>query len=99
MSEFSNSDMHNNSEDLNKHLFIETYGCQMNEHDSETIAGMLQEKGCSEVPDRRDSDITIINTCSIRENADNRFIGTLGQQKKRKEREKGNRETHQAKKK
>ena len=46
---------------------IITFGCQMNEHDSETIAGMLQEKGCSEAFDRKDSDITIINTCSIRE--------------------------------
>ena len=64
---------------------IITFGCQMNEHDSETIAGMLQEKGCSEVEDRRDSDITIINTCSIRENADKRFFGTLGQLKKIKE--------------
>lgn len=57
----------------------------MNEHDSETIAGMLQEKGCSEVLNKEDSDITIINTCSIRENADKRFFGTLGQLKKIKE--------------
>lgn len=64
---------------------IITFGCQMNEHDSETIAGMLQEKGCSEVLDKKDSDITIINTCSIRENADKRFFGTLGQLKKIKE--------------
>lgn len=64
---------------------IITFGCQMNEHDSETISGMLQEKGCIEVDDRRDSDITVINTCSIRENADKRFFGTLGQLKKLKE--------------
>lgn len=64
---------------------IITFGCQMNEHDSETIAGMLQEKGCTAVEDRRDSDITVINTCSIRENADKRFFGTLGQLKKIKE--------------
>lgn len=64
---------------------IITFGCQMNEHDSETIAGMLQEKGCTEVLDKKDSDITIINTCSIRENADKRFFGTLGQLKKIKE--------------
>lgn len=64
---------------------IITFGCQMNEHDSEMIAGMLQEKGCSEVLDKKDSDITIINTCSIRENADKRFFGTLGQLKKIKE--------------
>ena len=57
----------------------------MNEHDSETIAGMLQEKGCVETMSRDDSDITIINTCSVRENADKRFFGTLGQLKKLKE--------------
>lgn len=64
---------------------IITFGCQMNEHDSETIAGMLQEKGCIETLSKEDSDITIINTCSIRENADKRFFGTLGQLKKIKE--------------
>ena len=64
---------------------IITFGCQMNEHDSETISGMLQEKGCVEVLSKEDSDITVINTCSIRENADKRFFGTLGQLKKIKE--------------
>ncbi|MDO4486917.1 MAG: tRNA (N6-isopentenyl adenosine(37)-C2)-methylthiotransferase MiaB [Bacillota bacterium] len=63
---------------------IITFGCQMNEHDSETISGMLREKGCIEVPTKEESDITIINTCSIRENADKRFFGTLGQLKKLK---------------
>ena len=57
----------------------------MNEHDSETIAGMLRDEGCTPVPDKEDSDITIINTCSVRENADKRFFGTLGQLKKIKE--------------
>ena len=64
---------------------IITFGCQMNEHDSETIAGMLQERGCTEVLSPKDSDITVINTCSIRDNADKRFFGTLGQLKKNKE--------------
>lgn len=64
---------------------IITFGCQMNEHDSETISGMLQEMGCRETLSKDDSDITIINTCSIRENADKRFFGTLGQLKKLKE--------------
>lgn len=57
----------------------------MNEHDSETISGMLQQRGYIEVPEKNESDITIINTCSIRENADKRFFGTLGQLKKIKE--------------
>ena len=64
---------------------IITFGCQMNEHDSETIAGMLQEEGCEPVLTKEESDITIINTCSVRENADKRFYGTLGQLKKLKE--------------
>ena len=64
---------------------IITFGCQMNEHDSETIAGMLQEEGCVPVLTKEESDITIINTCSVRENADKRFFGTLGQLKKIKE--------------
>ena len=63
---------------------IITFGCQMNEHDSETIAGMLEEEGCRQVLTKEESDITIINTCSIRENADKRFFGTLGQLKKLK---------------
>ena len=54
----------------------------MNEHDSETISGMLQQRGYTQIPDRETSDIAIINTCSVRENADKRFFGTLGQLKK-----------------
>ena len=64
---------------------IITFGCQMNEHDSETISGMLSEEGCVEVENKEDADITVINTCSIREHADKRFFGTLGQLKKIKE--------------
>lgn len=63
---------------------IITYGCQMNEHDSENIAGLLEAMGYSKSDDPFDSDITIINTCSVRENADKRFFGTLGQFKKSK---------------
>ena len=61
---------------------IQTFGCQMNERDSETIAGMLREMGCREEAIRDDADIVIINTCSVREHADERFFGTLGQLKK-----------------
>ena len=56
----------------------------MNEHDSETMAGMLIEKGYEPAKERKDANIVIFNTCSIRENADKRFFGTLGQLKKRK---------------
>lgn len=57
----------------------------MNERDSETLAGMLTEMGYSEEPVRNQADIVIINTCSVREHADERFFGTLGQLKKIKE--------------
>lgn len=60
---------------------ITTFGCQMNEHDSETIAGMLSEMGFTESFERDTADVVIINTCSVRENADKRFFGTLGQLK------------------
>lgn len=56
----------------------------MNQHDSEVIAGMLCEKGFAQVAERKDADVAIINTCSVRDNADKRFFGTLGQLKKRK---------------
>lgn len=69
----------------NKSYNITTFGCQMNEHDSETLAGMMEELGYVEKPNRKEVDIAIINTCSVRENADKRFFGTLGQLKKVKE--------------
>ncbi len=57
----------------------------MNEHDSEIISGMLTDLGCKQSDTRKNADIVVINTCSIRENADKRFFGTLGQLKKIKE--------------
>ena len=61
---------------------ITTFGCQMNEHDSEKLAGMLGELGYSESQIRNDSHVIIINTCSVREHADEKFFGFLGQLKK-----------------
>jgi len=60
----------------------------MNEHDSEIMAGLLIEKGYEQAKDRDSANIVIFNTCSIRENADKRFFGTLGQLKRRKIKEK-----------
>ena len=65
-----------------------TFGCQMNEHDSEIMAGLLKENGYRQAASRDEANIVIFNTCSIRENADKRFFGTLGQLKHRKEAEK-----------
>ena len=65
-----------------KKYHIITYGCQMNEHDSENIAGLLEAMGYEHADDPYKADVTVINTCSVRENADKRFFGTLGQFKK-----------------
>ena len=67
-----------------KKFNITTFGCQMNEHDSEIMSGLLIERGYEPVDNREDADIVIFNTCSIRENADKRFFGNLGTLKKRK---------------
>ena len=62
----------------------------MNEHDSEIMAGLLLEKGYEKAKSRDEANIVIFNTCSIRENADKRFFGTVGTLKKRKEAEREN---------
>ena len=64
---------------------ITTFGCQMNEHDSEKLAGMLVEMGYWECDQKQAADVVILNTCSVREHADERFFGILGQLKKLKE--------------
>jgi tRNA-2-methylthio-N6-dimethylallyladenosine synthase len=66
--------------------FVRTFGCQMNEHDSERIAGMFEADGMHAVDDYRSADVVFINTCTIRENADNRLYGNLGQLKQLKDR-------------
>jgi tRNA-2-methylthio-N6-dimethylallyladenosine synthase len=63
---------------------LTTFGCQMNEHDSERMKGMLESLGYEESPDRDGSDLILFNTCSIRESADNRLIGNLGEAKRLK---------------
>ena len=66
--------------------FIRTFGCQMNEHDSEKIAGLLEEDGMQRAGAASDADVVVINTCTIRENADQRLYGYLGSLKAEKER-------------
>jgi tRNA-2-methylthio-N6-dimethylallyladenosine synthase len=61
---------------------ITTFGCQMNEHDSERMKGMLESLGYGEVAAREDADLILFNTCSIREKADDRFIAHLGEAKR-----------------
>ena len=68
-----------------KTFFLKTYGCQMNEHDSENIEALLIELGFSKVDDYEEADLVLLNTCSIRENAHNKAFGMLGRLKHLKE--------------
>jgi tRNA-2-methylthio-N6-dimethylallyladenosine synthase len=63
---------------------VTTFGCQMNEHDSERMKGMLDSLGYREVAERSAADLILFNTCSIRESADNRFVAHLGEAKRLK---------------
>ena len=69
----------------NKTYFVKTYGCQMNEHDSENIRAILEDLGFRPSDDIYDSDLVILNTCAIRENAHNKVFGLLGRIKHNKE--------------
>ncbi|MCI1857963.1 MAG: tRNA (N6-isopentenyl adenosine(37)-C2)-methylthiotransferase MiaB [Sporolactobacillus sp.] len=62
----------------NKHYLIETYGCQMNEADSEVMAGILEKMGYTSVECVEDADVILVNTCAIRENAENKVFGHIG---------------------
>jgi tRNA-2-methylthio-N6-dimethylallyladenosine synthase len=57
---------------------LRTYGCQMNTHDSERIAGLLEQAGYVRAADDQTPDVVVFNTCAVRENADNRLYGNLG---------------------
>jgi tRNA-2-methylthio-N6-dimethylallyladenosine synthase len=59
-------------------FLIHTFGCQMNEHDSERIAGLLEADGLEPATSTDDADVIVLNTCCIRENADNKLYGKLG---------------------
>jgi len=67
-----------------KRYHLTTFGCQMNEHDSERMKGMLDSLGYRPAESRDDADLILFNTCSIRESADNRFVGHLGEAKRLK---------------
>jgi tRNA-2-methylthio-N6-dimethylallyladenosine synthase len=63
---------------------VTTFGCQMNEHDSERMKGMLESLGYEQAKQRDGADLILFNTCSIRESADNRLVGNLGEAKRLK---------------
>ena len=66
---------------VGKKYYVKTFGCQMNEHDSEKIAGMFELDGMIKANSQENADVLFINTCTIRENADDKLYGTLGQLK------------------
>ena len=69
---------------MSKKYHIVTYGCQMNVHESEKIAGILRRIGYDEETDIQNADIIVFNTCCIRENAENHAFGNIGALKKLK---------------
>ena len=69
--------------------FVRTFGCQMNEHDSERIAGLLEADGLVAAASAEEADVVVLNTCTIRENADNKLYGNLGHLKAIKDRRPG----------
>ncbi len=78
-----NSDIDHLGKD--KTYFIKTYGCQMNEHDTEVIKALLEEMDFTEIDNYLEADLILLNTCSIRENAHNKAFGMLGRIKHLKE--------------
>ncbi len=64
-----------------RRFYVRTYGCQMNEHDSERIAGLLAAEGMEATDELESADVVVLNTCCIRENADNKLYGHLGRLK------------------
>ena len=66
-------------------VFLQTYGCQMNERDSEEILGMLTAQGYSVVPKEEEADVILLNTCSVRDMAEKKAIGKMGYLRKQKQ--------------
>jgi len=64
---------------VSKKYLIETFGCQMNFHDSERMAGLLEQSGYESTADDRDADVIVINTCSVRERAEEKLFTRLGE--------------------
>ena len=70
---------------MSRSYFIRTYGCQMNEHDTERIARLLEADGMTSADAMESADVIVLNTCCIRENADNKLYGQLGHLKRLKQ--------------
>jgi tRNA-2-methylthio-N6-dimethylallyladenosine synthase len=74
---------------VSRSYVVRTFGCQMNEHDSERIAGLLEADGLVRAESEADADVVVLNTCCIRENADNKLYGNLGHLKRWKDQRDG----------
>src|SRR5829696_8080370 len=64
---------------MSKRVYIETYGCQMNVADSELLLGVLRRDGYVQAEDPADADVLLVNTCAVRDNAEQRVIGRMGE--------------------
>jgi tRNA-2-methylthio-N6-dimethylallyladenosine synthase len=71
---------------VERRYLIRTFGCQMNEHDSERIAGVLEADGMVRARDAAQAEVVVLNTCAVRQNADDRLYGNLGQLRPLKDR-------------
>lgn len=86
-----NKDMNENEDLINairengRKYYIVTYGCQMNAHESEKIAGLLENIGYAPAASKEDADFILFNTCCVRENAEQKTFGNVGRLKQRKE--------------
>ena len=72
------TDMSETSGEQQRSYIVRTMGCQMNDHDSERISGLLEADGLVRAESESDADVVVLNTCCIRENADNKLYGNLG---------------------
>ncbi len=81
MNKNANTNKYDNNlenKDTTQSFFISTYGCQMNEEDSEKLSGMLKREGYIRTEEREEADVIIFNTCCVRENAELKVYGNLG---------------------
>ena len=74
------------AEGMRQSFFIETYGCQMNKYDSELMAGILSGEGFTQARSLEEADIILVNTCSVRDHAEQRVFGRLGELRRLKDR-------------
>lgn len=78
-SEVSDSTLPQNDDAAVRHYVVESYGCQMNVHDAERLAGLLEAAGYAPAPSTADADVVVVNTCSVRERAEEKLFTRLGE--------------------